>query len=308
MDQNKHPLVSVVVPAYNRAHLIGRAIKSILAQTYQNFEIIVVDDCSKEDIGAALAGFQDSRIRYIRHEVNKGGGGARNTGIEASQADYVAFLDDDDEWLPTKLEKQMEIFQNGNDRLGVVTCSRSKYQGDKKILENWPECKGDVYNYLVNTWRSFGTSTAVIKRVYLDQASFFDANLRSCQELDLFIRLARFCEFDFVNEILIYNHIYPDRIGGNIQNVTQGKRSVLAKIEGDMNKEALSKHRLELGLYYSYAREIGSARKEFIKAIQACPYLWKSYAHLLLSFLGVHLYLKITLSRNEICSELISSQ
>ena len=99
------PLVSVVIPTYNRASLLLRAIRSVLAQTYSTYEVIVVDDCSDDDMRSVLSEFTrtDSRIRVIRHERNRGLSWARNTGIEAATGQYVSFLDDDDEYLPSTL-------------------------------------------------------------------------------------------------------------------------------------------------------------------------------------------------------------
>ena len=109
----KNPTVSIIIPTYNRAHLIGRAIQSVLNQTYQNFEIIVVDDGSTDNTEEMIKEFQkhDKRIKYIRHEKNRGGAAARNTGIKVARGEYIAFQDSDDEWLPEKLEKQMDVFQ-----------------------------------------------------------------------------------------------------------------------------------------------------------------------------------------------------
>src|SRR5262245_45342203 len=101
--------VSVIIPTHNRADFLRGALSSVLNQTYQNFEIIVVNDASTDDTAKVVAAFEDERIRFIRHDTNKGGSAARNTGILASKCDYIAFLDDDDEWLPDKLRKQMEI-------------------------------------------------------------------------------------------------------------------------------------------------------------------------------------------------------
>ena len=148
---NEQPQISVVVPTHNRAHLIERAIKSILAQTYQNLEIIILDDRSTDNIAEVVAGFGDQRIKFVRNKENLGGGGSRNVGIRASKSEYVAFLDDDDEWLPTKFEKQVKLFYEGSEKLGVVSCARAKFRDGKQFHEYWPECKGDVYQYLVDT-------------------------------------------------------------------------------------------------------------------------------------------------------------
>src|SRR5688572_28062706 len=94
------PAVSVVIPVYNRPDAVRRAIQSVLGQTDQDFEIIVVDDGSTEAVAAAVASIPDRRVRLIRHDRNRGGSAARNTGIRASKAPLVAFLDSDDEWMP----------------------------------------------------------------------------------------------------------------------------------------------------------------------------------------------------------------
>ncbi len=96
--------ISVIIPTCNRPELLPRAVKSVLNQTFNDFEVIVVDDGDKISAEKAMAQFSDQRIKYIKHEKRKGGGAARNTGLRNSQGDYIAFLDDDDEYLPDKLE------------------------------------------------------------------------------------------------------------------------------------------------------------------------------------------------------------
>jgi glycosyltransferase involved in cell wall biosynthesis len=106
------PLVSVIIPAYNRAHLIGRAIASVLAQSYRNFEIIVVDDASTDDLTATLAKAHSARLRCITHSRNRGAAAARNTGIAAASGEFVAFLDSDDVWFPDKLAQQIAAMRD----------------------------------------------------------------------------------------------------------------------------------------------------------------------------------------------------
>ena len=106
--QTMNPLISIVIPIFNRADTIGRAIEGCLGQTYENVEIVLVDDCSTDDLDAALKGFiDDQRVRLVRHDVNQGVSAARNTGVRQAKGDLVAFLDSDDAWYPTKLEKQI---------------------------------------------------------------------------------------------------------------------------------------------------------------------------------------------------------
>ena len=97
--------VSVIIPTHNRSDFLRSAIASVLNQTYQDFELIVVDDASTDNTAEAVAEFNDERIKLLRHDTNKGGSAARNTGILASECDYIALLDDDDEWLLEKLSR-----------------------------------------------------------------------------------------------------------------------------------------------------------------------------------------------------------
>jgi len=106
------PTVSVVVPTYNRADVLPRAMDSALGQTVADLELVVVDDGSTDDTQAIVEGYDDDRVRYVAHETNRGANVARNTGIEAADGEYVAFLDSDDEWKPTKLERQLERLED----------------------------------------------------------------------------------------------------------------------------------------------------------------------------------------------------
>lgn len=109
-------LVSIITPAYNAAHFISDTIESVLCQSYQNWELIIVDDKSRDSTGDIVKEYQgrDSRIKYIEHDVNKGPAGARNTGLENAQGRYIAFLDSDDIWKQEKLQKQIDFMSKNN--------------------------------------------------------------------------------------------------------------------------------------------------------------------------------------------------
>ncbi len=121
-------LISVVIPTYSRNDTLKRAIGSVLCQTYENFEIIVVDDNPadsewRKSTASIMAEYTDPRVRYIQNEKNMGGGLTRNEGIKASKGEYIAFLDDDDEYMPERLEKQLKVFLDSkNDKLALVYC------------------------------------------------------------------------------------------------------------------------------------------------------------------------------------------
>lgn len=117
---DKSPLISVVIPTYNRVQFIERAVRSVLNQTYSNLEVIVVDDGSVDETYEIIDRLkkQDGRLIFLRHFKNKGPQAARNTGIHASSGDFVAFLDSDNEWLPAKLEKRIRVFYLRQKKVG----------------------------------------------------------------------------------------------------------------------------------------------------------------------------------------------
>ena len=114
------PKVSVVIPTHNRAGFLQAAIQSVLNQTFQDFEIIVVDDASEDQTTEIVRSFSDPRIRYMRHESNKGQGASRNDGIRQASGEYIALLDDDDEWLPEKLAKQVALLDSSPSQVGMI--------------------------------------------------------------------------------------------------------------------------------------------------------------------------------------------
>ena len=194
---NKKPTVSVIIPTYNRAHLIGRAIKSVLNQTYKDFELIIVDDSSTDNTEDIVRKYQkkDERIKYILHKKNRGGSVARNTGIKSSKGEYIAFLDSDDEWLCEKLEKQIRLFSSMPIKVGVLYCGQ--YNFDDNIgIERLISCsfEGDVRIELFRGWCP-STPLLMIRKQCFDVIGFFDEQFSSFQEHDLCLRLSRVYDF-----------------------------------------------------------------------------------------------------------------
>ncbi len=118
---DKTPQVSVIIPAYNRADTLAMAVQSVLAQTFHDFEFIIIDDGSADDLAGALTSFDDPRLRLLTHERRRGAAAARNTGFAAARGDYVAFLDADDEWLPTQLAKQLAVMATAPPKVHAST-------------------------------------------------------------------------------------------------------------------------------------------------------------------------------------------
>lgn len=183
------PTFSVVIPLYNRAEIVGTTIQSVLDQDFGDYEILVVDDGSKDDPEPAVAAFNDSRIRFIRQE-NAGGGAARNRGIEEARGRYIAFLDSDDLFLPGKLSI-MAAALPADDGLTILY---SQMQVDRGVNRYWvrPD-RGireneDVGEYLFCANQFMQTSTLVVPAGLAKQVRF-DPALKKGQDLDFAVRL-----------------------------------------------------------------------------------------------------------------------
>ena len=139
------PLVSVILPTFNRAKLLSRAINSVLKQSYYNLECIVVDDGSIDNTEKVVKSINDNRIVYLKHNYNKHASAARNTGIAKSKGKFIAFLDDDDQWLPKKLEKQISLIQKLPPSVGLIYCWMDYYNNEKLIHKHRPKLRGSVF-------------------------------------------------------------------------------------------------------------------------------------------------------------------
>jgi glycosyltransferase involved in cell wall biosynthesis len=189
------PIVSIVLPTYQREALIGRSIRSVLQQTYDEFELIVVDDGSTDATAEQVARLGDSRIRYIRLENNGGAAAARNAGIAHAAADFLAFQDSDDEWLPDKLELHMRAFARCAPEVGVVYSDMYRIQLDGTTIEHRsPDVVGGV---LIDPSTGFyqvcklGIQSAVIRRECFAAVGGFDEAFPVLEDLELFIRLSQ---------------------------------------------------------------------------------------------------------------------
>lgn len=187
--------VSVVIPTCNRAELLHGALQSVLAQTHPPYEVIVVDDCATH---TAVESADCSQIRYMRNERRQGAAGARNTGILHARGQYIAFLDDDDRWCETKIERQLSFVERYD---GIVCGSTSRASRSRRLPEG--PIDRDILRrgcYLE------GGSSAVLVRTELLKSNLFDESLRRWQDWDLLIRLTSTANVAYMDEpLVIYN-------------------------------------------------------------------------------------------------------
>jgi glycosyltransferase involved in cell wall biosynthesis len=227
------PLVSVVMPAYNVAWCVRRAIDSALAQSLPEREVIVVDDGSTDDTAAVLASYGD-RIRVI-HQQNAGMSAARNVGIRAAQGSLIAFLDADDYWLPHKLALQVELMRSHPD-IGFCSTAARVENPQGELLNVWgcPGVSGDVLRVLFaeNAAIAGGCSAVMVRRELLDRAGLFDESLRGFEDPDLWIRLAAVSGYACIDEPLVVILRREHSVSRNLGNM---RRAALASLRKNRN-------------------------------------------------------------------------
>jgi len=206
--------VSVVVPTYNRAGIVGRAIDSALTQTYEDLEVIVVDDASTDDTGAVV-GEYGPRVRYYRHDENRGGSAARNTGIDHAEGEFVAFLDSDDEWHPGKVAAQLECLGSRSNEWGGVYCdfrqARSSPVGtvlDGLFSRPSGQEGGEslLRDLLLLEFDHGGASTLLVRRDVLVELDGFDESFDRQQDWEFLGRLLRRWKLAYVDRCLVTKH------------------------------------------------------------------------------------------------------
>lgn len=212
----KDGLISVVLPLYNREKTIERAIRSVLDQTYNNLELIIVDDCSNDKSLDIVSSINDARIRLIKLKKNGGACKARNRGINESKGDYIAFQDSDDEWLPDKLEIQMSMLNGGGTDVNFCAFNRiSKKKCVKIPMKDFqiPKQNSDFIKELLRE-NFISTQTLLAKREVFRKIKF-DERLPRFQDWDLAIRISSHFSISYLDKALANVYVQEDSITRN---------------------------------------------------------------------------------------------
>ena len=288
------PRVSVIIPTHNRSDFLRHAIASVLNQTYQDFELIIVDDASMDNTAEVVAAVNDERIKFLRHDKNKGGSAARNTGIRASQCDFIAFLDDDDEWLPEKLSKQTEILLSSPPQVGCVYTGYVdvSMSTGKTVGEYRPTKRGDLSKALLAANCVGSASSVLLKRECFEKIGLFDESLPCSQDYDLWIRVANEFLFEYVTEPLFRYRTHENKISNNLEALTKGMEIMAAKYR-DYPLSYYREQYIDLGIMYCLAGDVYRGRKAFFKAIELSPFQLRAYLNLGLSIFGTGKFRKI---------------
>ena len=227
------PLVSVVIPTHDRDNLLPRAIRSALNQTYSNIEIIVVSDGSTDNTDSIMKKIvsEESRVRYISYYPGKGGNYARNTGIKAAKGDYVAFLDDDDEWHPDKIQKQIDIVA-ADSSIGLVCCGiNSITEGVDYVTEYIPPAEYDSSKLILKKNCIGSTTTVMVQKDIFNKSGLFDEELGALQDYDLWIRICRYTHVGVVKEPCVeyYNYKSSNQVSQFTDKYEKAVKRITAK-------------------------------------------------------------------------------
>jgi len=285
--------ISIIIPVHNSPSLLKEALDSVYSQTVGLFEAIIIDDGSENDVQPIVEGYDD-RSEVLTHEENQGAAAARNTGIEHAEGKYIAFLDADDTWKPTKLEKQRDVFESGDEDLGLVYTGLVQYELDGSEWERHPESRGDIYLEEMERDRVHPTSTVMIRQEVVEEVGGFDTSLSSRQDYDLWLRITKHYTVDYVDEVLVDKREQPDSISKDFESRIEGDIAVFEKVRhraSDLDFSTRSRiysyHHHVIGRDYESNGDRWKAVKHLVIAILRYPIRPISWVMFVIAVLGI---------------------
>lgn len=288
-DDKSSPTFSVIIPTFNRAHLVPRAIHSVLNQSFTDLELIIVDDGSTDDTRKVVEEIEDRRLTY-RHQANSGAAEARNNGVSQAAGRYVTFLDDDDEAAPTWLAEFAHAFQSH--RAAVACCGvtqtyhRNGQTTEKVVL---PQDLGPMVDHQRGLFITGGSFA--LKREVFDAVGGYAAELRAGQHTELSFRLLPYCKS---NELTVYCIMQP-LVRRHIHSGSSIRKDPKALLQGSLyylehhadklrrDPRKYADHWTVAGVACMRLGQFGRSRKYLKRAIQANPWNWRNYPRLFLA-------------------------
>lgn len=271
---------------------MARAIRSVLSQSYADWELIVVDDASDDNTPEVVRGHSDPRLRYVRHSRNKGAAAGRNTGIRLTQGRYIAFLDDDDEWMPTKLEAQVAVLDSSDASIGVTYCS-AVFADDETGMRRIKRAKvgGWISKEMMALNPVGSPSRVMVRRECLRTCGEFDNNLPSCDDWDMWLRLAGKYQFVCTDQPLTIYHESTASLSANADCMEAGYAAIWEK-HGlqSRSKGVRGTLHLRLGHRLCCYGALRRGRHQLLKAVLTNPLSLTPALCFLLSLLGSSVY------------------
>jgi glycosyltransferase involved in cell wall biosynthesis len=298
------PRVSVVIPTYNRANLIGESIRSVLDQTYRDFELIIVDDGSADNTKEVIESIKDPRIRYIYQE-NRGVSAALNAGIKISTGEFYAGLGSDDLWLPQNLELKVERLDSRPDI--ALVCSDAYIFDDQTgdiIARFWhsydssfnlEEAMKNPFRQMLSWGCFIAGQASVVRRYVFDEVGYFDESL-PIEDWDMFVRIVQRFPVDFIDIPLIKGRRHSGNLQMNTEKMYKGSVGSLQKLirSQTLNEEYLKLAYIRLRrIHIRYAWEkirmvedLPLAREKLLTSIRLNPWKTEPYIYFAFSLLG----------------------
>lgn len=282
------PTISVIIPAYNRSATIARAVESALAQTFQDLEVIVVDDGSSDPTRDIVQGIPDERLKLIYHETNLGAAAARNTGMKASQAKYIAWLDSDDEWLPEKLQTQLDALQHAAP--DQRACYTAYERIDKQVSQIYIPQHADYKKIFLGCDQAPGSSL-LFDRMLLDKVGYLDTNLRRYEDWDWLLRYCSTLRLLAVDRPLVRVHFSSERSPKLIEisaAILVSKHSEELRQFGIYRNVVISRRWMEVASYYALEHNFRKVVQYLTKGLWVWPFQpFTVWAWLINSWLGI---------------------
>ena len=297
------PMFSVVIPTYNQADYLRMALQSVLEQTYQDYEVIVVNNFSTDHTLDVIQQIKDPRVQAIDYRNRGIIGAGRNVGIRASQGSYIAFLDSDDTWYPKKLERVAEAI-SADPQVGLV-CHDQDIFRDGKVAKcsryGPPEHYRDsLHNYLMFVGNCVSTSATVVAKQYLDEVGYFseDQHLITVEDFDLWVRLSRVCRFKFIHQVLGRQHYHSGSSSANAELHLRSGLAILEKHRKELEQggQPYPKGAIRLRCaktYFTAARQyqrrgaVGRSLAYYGRTLRTYPFYATTYAGLALLFVDL---------------------
>jgi glycosyltransferase involved in cell wall biosynthesis len=289
------PAVTAIITTYNRATYLEEAVRSVLRQSFVDFELIILDNSSEDETGSVVQGFNDPRLCYIKHEplnISQ----ARNLGVKEAQAEYIAFLDDDDQWLPEKLERQVAFFQKADPSVALVYGGFVRFDSNGRDFHTHePWQRGKILRSLLRLEDEFtgSASNPMLRKAAVLNVGGFDEAVRTGEDWELYLRLAEKYDVDFITEPVVrIRHHFGSRLSDRLMDYLDLETRVLDRfkslIESDEELHSFWLQRLggkfiRLGMY-------PEGRRMVIQAIRRQPGNGTAYVQYLSSFLGGRFY------------------
>lgn len=245
----KEQLISIIIPTFNRMNTLPRAVESVLRQTYQNFELIIVDDCSSDTTKEYIDSLADERVRYHRNEKNMGAAESRNIGVSLAKGEYIAFQDSDDEWLPNKLEDVLACLdQEENQDADLIFHQMEEIDGDhSRLITNIhvTDISTELYPYML-CFPVVGPPASLIKRQTFLELGGFCAQCKSFEDYELSLRFAKNKKVVYLPKALTRVYDSPDSVNKNFEAKIDTEAYIIKKLFSDYQRYDLLQRKIEL--------------------------------------------------------------